>query len=224
MELKVLFEDNHVVVVYKPQDLEFLELTELVRSHIATKKQNESVYVQALYALDKCMGGVAVFCLTSKAMDRCTNQLKDNNCEFDFFAVCLSNEKVGTGGYSEYAEYVTDTTMRRVPELNKNANNITFNYRKVDQIKEISLYKVTAQNVLRNAIRFGLADMGTPVFGDTDYNGDKLAKGTHVALCLVDFSFEHPITKDRLRFRCLPPIESKPWSYFDMEKILRVAR
>ena len=224
MELNILFEDNHLVVAYKPQDVEFLEFSEWVRNYVANKKENESVYIQPLYALDKCMGGVAVFCLTSKAYDRANNAILNKDCEFGFYAVCLTNDKIGTGGYSEFAEYVTDTTMRRVPELNKNANNISFNYRKIDVIKEISLYKVTASNIMRNAIRFGLYDLGIPVFGDKDYNGDRLVKDTRVAICLVDFAIVHPVTKDKLRFRCLPPVESKPWSYFDMDKILKVAR
>ena len=150
MELNILFEDNHLVVAYKPQDVEFLEFSEWVRGYVAAKKENESVYVQPLYALDKCMGGVAVFCLTSKAFDRANNAISNKECEYGFYAVCLTNDRVGTGGYSEYAEYVGDTIMRRVPELNKNANNITFNYRKIDVIKEISLYKVTASNIIRN--------------------------------------------------------------------------
>lgn len=224
MELNILFEDNHLLVAYKPQDVEFLEFTELVRGQIAAQKETQNVYIQPLYALDKCMGGVAVFCLTSKAYDRCLIKFLAQECEFGFYAVCLANERIGTGGYSEYAEYVTDTTMRRVPELNKNANNISFNYRKIESIKEISLYKVTASIIIRNAIRFGLADLGVPVFGDKDYGGDKLAKDTHVAMCLVDFAIEHPVTKDKLRFRCLPPITNKPWSYFDIERILKVAR
>lgn len=224
MELKILFEDNHVVVVFKPQNVEFLEFTEWVKHYLVDKGHNSSMYLQALYALDKCMGGVVVYCLTSKAYQRCQKQVSDDECEMNFYAVCLTKNNVEFGGYCEYAEYVSDTGMRRVPELNKNANKIIFNYRKLDVVKDISLYKISTSKAMRNTIRFGLFDLGVPVFGDNDYGGDKLVKDTNVALYLVDFAFWHPVSKERLRFRCLPPIDNKPWSYFDMAKFLRIAR
>jgi len=223
MDLDIIYQDNHILSVFKPQNMSMEDLTLTVSNFIKTTKNKEgNIYLQPLFDLDKCAGGVTVFCLTSKAFERTREALQNGECEFKFYAVTLGETDDTNGGLSVSAERLKDTKMRKVPVLVDNAIKIDFNYRKLAIIQKIALYQITMSNFIRDSIRFGMSSLKVPVFGDADYGGDALAKGTFVALYLVDFGFVHPTTNAKMTFRCVPPEKNKPWVYFDLGKLLIV--
>ena len=59
--------------------------------------------------------------------------------------------------------------------------------------------------------------LGTPVYGDMRYGGEKAKKG-YLALWAYTLAFDHPVTKERMVFKLQPPKDIKPWDSFDLEK------
>ena len=59
--------------------------------------------------------------------------------------------------------------------------------------------------------------LGTPVYGDMRYGGEKAKKG-YLALWAYSLSFTHPVLKERMVFKVQPPVDVKPWNEFDLEK------
>jgi len=223
MDLDIIYQDNHILSVFKPQNISMEDLTLTVSNFIKTSKNKEgNIYLQPLFDLDKCAGGVTVFCLTSKAFERSRESLQNGECDFRFYAVTVGETVDTNGGLSLTVERLKDTKMRKAPMLVDKAIKIDFNYRKLATLQKISLYQITMTEFVRDSIRFGMSSLKVPVFGDADYEGDTLAKGTYVALYLVDFGFTHPTTNAKMTFRCLPPEKNKPWVYFDLGKLLTV--
>ena len=222
MDINIAYQDNHLLVVYKPTNVPQDSLTNDIREYIKKSKNKEgNIYLKALYELDQCMSGVIVFCLTQKAYDRCNAALEHDETDFRFLAITVGELDNLNGGHSVTCELLTNGKYRRVPELNKSALRVDFNYRKLSEVKPLTLMLVEVNRFLPNTLRFGLFDMGLPIFGDSVYGGDSLAKNTFVAFLLLDVGIMHPVTKERMTFRCMPPSEHKPWSYFDLDKLLK---
>jgi 23S rRNA pseudouridine1911/1915/1917 synthase len=58
-----------------------------------------------------------------------------------------------------------------------------------------------------------MAAIGSPVFGDMRYGGEKAVKG-RLALWAYQLKFTHPVTKTVMAFRAIPPIDESPWKLF----------
>ena len=85
----ILFEDNHVIVALKPQNLAscpdesgddnlFDELKEYLR---VTYNKQGNVYLGLVHRLDRPTGGLMVFAKTSKAAGRLSEQMKSGDFE-----------------------------------------------------------------------------------------------------------------------------------------------
>ena len=60
-----------------------------------------------------------------------------------------------------------------------------------------------------------MAHLGTPVYGDMRYGGERAKKG-YLSLWAYMLAFSHPVTKERMVFKVQPPKENSPWSEFDI--------
>ena len=83
-KLTVLFEDNHIIVVFKPQNVASCpdesgddNLLDRVKGYVkeAYNKQG-NVFIGLVHRLDRPTGGVMVFAKTSKAAGRLSEQMK----------------------------------------------------------------------------------------------------------------------------------------------------
>ena len=96
-ELNILFEDNHIIVVLKPQGVPSCgdesgdaSLLEQVRRYIkVTYEKPGNVYVGLVHRLDRPTGGVMVFAKTSKAAARLCAQMKEGDFEKKYLAVLV---------------------------------------------------------------------------------------------------------------------------------------
>ncbi|MDD4110808.1 MAG: RluA family pseudouridine synthase [Clostridia bacterium] len=88
-DLEVIYEDNHIVVVIKPQNIptqedesKDMDMLTLVKEYIKIKYNKPGkVYIGLVHRLDRPTGGLLVFARTSKAASRLSEQIK--NGEFD---------------------------------------------------------------------------------------------------------------------------------------------
>ena len=85
-DLKVLYEDNHIIVVVKPFNIPSqgdktgdIDMLTIIKDYIK-KKYNKpgDVYLGLVHRLDRPTGGVMVFARTSKAASRLSEQIRKN--------------------------------------------------------------------------------------------------------------------------------------------------
>lgn len=94
-ELDVIYEDNHIIVVVKPQNIptqedesKDLDMLTLVKQHIKQKYNKPgNVYVGLVHRLDRPTGGVMVFAKTSKAASRLCAQIQDGTLKKQYLTV-----------------------------------------------------------------------------------------------------------------------------------------
>ena len=84
-QLKVLFEDNHIIVVEKKPNIPSqadktgdMDMLTLVKQYIKeTYEKPGNVYLGLVHRLDRPVGGVMVFAKTSKAASRLSDQVRE---------------------------------------------------------------------------------------------------------------------------------------------------
>ena len=78
MDLKVIYEDNHLLVVEKPVNVlsqadntKDMDMVSMCKAYVKEKyKKPGNVYIGLVHRLDRPVGGVMVFAKTSKAASR----------------------------------------------------------------------------------------------------------------------------------------------------------
>ena len=85
--LKILYEDNHIIVVEKMPNIPSqsdktgdIDMLTLVKQYIKEKYNKPgNVYVGLVHRLDRPVGGIMIFAKTSKAAGRLSNQVREKN-------------------------------------------------------------------------------------------------------------------------------------------------
>jgi 23S rRNA pseudouridine1911/1915/1917 synthase len=225
-KLNVLFEDNHILVVVKPQNIPTQEdeskdkdLLTIVKEYIKEKENKPgNVYVGLVHRLDRPTGGVMVFAKTSKAASRLSQQITDGELKKKYLAVVLNKPREKRQKLVNYLQKNARTnTVQVVPELTTGAKRAELEYNLLDVKDKVSLVEVNLFTGRSHQIRVQMKHIGCPVYGDVKYGGDKLAKGHNLALWAYELRFVHPTTKENMTFKVYPPEDKIPWSVFNLD-------
>lgn len=219
---RVLYEDNHILVVEKPCNMPVqgdssgdLNLLTSLKSYIKDKYNKPgNVYLGLVHRLDRPVGGIMVFARTSKAAERLSKDIVNNEVDKYYLAVVcgILNEKNGT--MEDYLLKDEKTNTTRVDSSGKYAK---LEYEVLNEVDGLSLVKVHLITGRSHQIRVQFASRNLPLWGDNKYN-KKASSGKQIALWSHELSFNHPITKERLTFKSLPKNEY-PWNLF-MKNVL----
>lgn len=226
-KLNVVYEDNHIIVVIKPQNIPTQEdeskdkdLLTMVKEYIKEKENKPgNVFVGLVHRLDRPTGGVMVFAKTSKGASRLSTQIADGTMKKKYFAVVLNRPRESRMKLVNYLKKNPRTnTVQIVPELETGAKRAELEYKLLEAKDKVSLVEVDLFTGRSHQIRVQMKNIGCPVYGDVKYGGDKLAKGHNLALWAYELKFQHPTTKENMTFRVYPPEDIVPWKVFDMKK------
>lgn len=225
-ELNVIYEDNHIIVVLKPQnilsqgdDTKDESLLDMVKNYIKEKYNKPgNVYVGLVHRLDRPTGGVMVFAKTSKAASRLSEQLKNKKFTKKYLTVVLGTPKYKASRLEHFLKKdETNNIVSVVPRSEEGAKQAILEYKTIKSANAVSLVEVQILTGRSHQIRVQMSQIGNPVFGDAKYKGDALAKGHNLALWAYELSFEHPTTKKPMIFKYLPPTTLAPWNVFEKE-------
>ena len=83
-KLNVLYEDNHILVVVKPNNVlsqsdstKDIDMLTLVKQYVKEKYNKPgNVYIGLVHRLDRPVGGIMVFARSSKAASRLSTMIK----------------------------------------------------------------------------------------------------------------------------------------------------
>ncbi len=227
-DLIVLYEDNHVIVVLKPQNVPSCEdetkdkdLLTVIKEHIKEKENKQgNVYVGLVHRLDRPTGGVMVYAKSSKAAARLSEQMQNGDFEKKYAAVLAGELKTKRATLTNYLKKNPINNMVYVcPPVTEGAKFAELEYDILEEKSGLTLALIKLHTGRSHQIRVQMANVGAPVYGDMRYGGEKAKKGK-LALWAVSLSFTHPVSKERLCFKIQPPADLIPWKYFDTEKTL----
>lgn len=226
--VEIVYEDNHILVVVKPQNMPSQEdsskdkdLLTLLKEYIKEKYNKPgNVYLGLVHRLDRPTGGVMIFAKTSKAAARLSMQIKDNVFIKKYYACLVGMPRMAEGRLEHYLlKDSKNNVVTIVPQTLPGAKKAILDYKILEVYeKQISLAEVTLTTGRSHQIRVQMASMGTPIFGDIKYKG-KIVNNTNLALWAYELTIAHPITNQKMTFKVMPNLMQLPWKYF--EKIIQ---
>ena len=222
-ELVVLYEDNHVIVVYKPQNIPCCEdstgdvdLLSVVKDYIRVKENKPgNVYVGLVHRLDRVTGGVMVYAKSSKAASRLSEQMRTGGFEKKYFAVLEGQPKEEKATLTNYLKKnPVNNMVYCCPQTVEGAKFAELEYKVEGTARGLTLVNIKLHTGRTHQIRVQMANIGCPCYGDMRY-GTTQRKGK-IALWAYSLAFFHPVSKERLVFKIEPPKDEIPWKYFDI--------
>lgn len=232
-ELIVLYEDNHIIVVIKPQNVPTQadsscdpDMLTIVKQYIHDKYNKPgNVFVGLVHRLDRPTGGVMVFAKTSKAASRLCEQIAHSD-DFEKHYITVV-DGCPRDMHSLLRNYLVKdmehNIVRIVPAKVENAKLAELEYRVLERNSSNSLVDVKLMTGRSHQIRVQMQGVGCPVYGDAKY-GARTGRGSNLALWAYSLRFVHPVTQNIMVFRAFPPIEDSPWKFFNVAKHVDLAK
>lgn len=221
-EIRILYEDNHILAVEKPVNVGSQEdetgdpdMLTLLKDYLKEKYQKPgNVYLGLVHRLDRPVGGAMVFAKTSKAASRLSEQIRQREFKKTYLAVIHGIPSVSKGSLRHFL--YKDTKANRVsvvPKEHKDAKEALLEYEVLESSGGMSLLSICLHTGRPHQIRVQFSAIGHPLFGDQKYGESFNKKGQQIALWSREIVICHPTKQEPVKFECNPPNEF-PWNIF----------
>ena len=216
MNLKIVYEDNHIIVVIKPPFVPVqadktgdTDLLTIVKAYIKEKYNKPgNVYLGLVHRLDRMVGGLIVFAKTSKAASRLSEYIRNREFKKNYLAI-VNGKLAGRKELRNYLVKNEKLNMSKVVEDTfKNSKEAILEYECLKNFtfesKDYTLVKIYLKTGRHHQIRVQMAHIGHPLYGDIKY-GQKINKvGQNLTLWSSYLSFYHPTKDEYLEFNSSP--------------------
>ena len=214
--IKVLYEDNHIIVVLKPVNMLVQGdntkdpdmLTELKKMIKLRDHKPGNVYLGLVHRLDRPVGGVMVFAKTSKAASRLSASIRANQIHKEYRAIVVGQiNKEGS-----YNDHMLKDKRTNISHIDSNGKEASLTYKCLGYKNNLSLVSINLITGRSHQIRVQFSYHGYPLYGDQKYNNN--ATKDNIALYAYSLTFPHPVTKEVMTFTGELP-EKYPFSLFN---------
>lgn len=230
-DIKVLFEDNHILVVSKPPFIPVQadsskdeDMLTILKKYLVEKYNKPgNAFLGLVHRLDRPTGGVMVFAKTSKAATRLSTQIQAGEVEKRYLTVVNGAPKDKQKKVVNYLKkYPENNMVRIVPELTNGAKRAELDYKVLDTEDDCSLVLISLITGRSHQIRVQMAGLGNPVVGDCRYGK---AEKNNMPLCLwsSELRFTHPVSGQKMVFKVYPPEDLAYWNKFNIDKYMSLS-
>lgn len=220
--MQVLYEDNHIIVVYK-QSGEIIQgdktgdkpLSETIKAWIKEKcAKPGNVFLGVVHRLDRPVSGLVVFAKTSKALSRLNDMFRNGEVKKTYWAMVQTAPDV--------PEATLTNWLVRNEKQNKsyaydhdvpNAKQAILKYKTIGHTERYTLLEINLLTGRHHQIRCQLAAIGCPVKGDLKYGARRSNPDGSISLLSHKVEFIHPVSKEKIVVTSPLPAE-KVWDDF----------
>lgn len=202
--MRILYEDNHIVVVYKSSG-EIVQgdktgdrpLADMVKQYIKEKYNKPGdVFLGVVHRLDRPVAGLVVFARTSKALARLNEMFRKGEVHKTYWAITIQRPQADEGtieGWITRNEKLNKSFHhnREVPD----SKHAVLNYQYLSSSDRYHLLKVNLLTGRHHQIRCQLAAIGCPIKGDLKYGAPRSNPDGSISLLARRIEFVHPVSK-----------------------------
>lgn len=223
INLKVIYEDNHIIVVEKPANIPSqgdktgdLDMLTIIKAYLKEKYNKPgNVYLGLVHRLDRPVGGVMVFAKTSKAAARLSEQVREKVFKKKYLVIVNGKFEEKKGTLKDYLlknERLNKSKV--VEEGTKNSKYAELDYEvlKYDKEQNLSLLKINLHTGRHHQIRVQLSSRDHSIYGDAKYNGRGSARQLY--LWAYELTIQNVISKEEMTFTSIPEKE-KAWKILE---------
>ena len=219
MNLEILFEDNEIIVCYKPAGIPTQtskmgeqDMVSLLKNYSYKKQlEKKEPYVAVIHRLDQPVEGLLVFAKTQFSAKELNKGLQGAGFGKYYKAVLWGVPIQKSAVLENYLVKDGRTNTSRVGcQSEKDAKKAVLSYEVlatgIDDGKEVSLVKVKLDTGRHHQIRVQMANMGCPIWGDAKYNTAAVQdrRFRQIALCAYKLEFKHPKTRKKMELEIKP--------------------
>lgn len=222
-DLKIIYEDNHLLVVEKIENIlsqadntKDIDMLSLCKEYIKEKyKKPGNVYLGLVHRLDRPVGGVMVFAKTSKAASRLSDQIRTRVMKKKYLAIvngkCKKCEELEDYLYKDKKKNMVYVVDKKHSEAKKCI--LSYLLKSYSNHYDYSLVEVDLKTGRPHQIRVQFSSRNHALFGDQRYS--KVSEvGQQIALWSYSIEIVHPTTKEKMLFHSIPP-KRFPWNIFE---------
>lgn len=217
MELKIIYEDKHVLCLEKPQGIPSQsdktndeDLMSLGLKYLGNKVENP--YLGLIQRIDRPVGGVIVYAKNDFANKELSKQVQLRQTQKEYLAVVCGNPEQESGMLEDYIKKLKTINMSKITTQDDKLGKLAkLEYTVVETVdtEEYGMLALLRINLLtgrHHQIRVQLSNVRMPIWGDNKYNKVFVKKKdwTQIALWSYKFGFRHPKTKEYTEFKALP--------------------
>ncbi|KXB43243.1 RNA pseudouridine synthase [Bacteroidales bacterium KA00344] len=202
--MKVVYEDNHLIIVYKESG-EIVQgdktgdvpLSETVKGYIKEKYHKPgAVFLGVVHRLDRPVSGLVVFARTSKALTRLNDMFRRGDVHKTYWAITKNAPPHAMGtlvnwlvrNEKQNKSYAYDREV-------SGSKKAVLNYRLVGHTDNYYLLEVQLLTGRHHQIRCQLAHIGCPIKGDLKYGARRSNRDGSISLLACRIEFVHPVSK-----------------------------
>ena len=215
-ELKVLYEDNHIIVVEKPANIPSQgdktgdeDMLTWIKSYLKEKYNKPgNVYLGLVHRLDRPVGGVMVFAKTSKAASRLSEEVRNKTFKKTYLAIVngkMEQDKAELKDYLWKDEKTNTSYVVKSSKKNAKLAELDYEVIKYNKEKNQSLIKVNLHTGRHHQIRVQLSSRQHSILGDVKYHGKSANK---FYLWEYMLTIVHPTTKEEMTF-----VDEPEWDF-----------
>lgn len=206
MHINVLYEDNHVIAVYKPAGMLVQgdhsgdpTLMDEVKYYLKQKYNKPgNVFLGMVHRLDRPVSGIVIFGKTSKGASRLSEQIRNHTIQKVYHALVFGIPKESKGTLVNYLKKDTDKNFVKVYDTPVDeALRAELDYEVVESKNGKSIIKVLLKTGRPHQIRSQLSHIGCPIVGDIKYGAPEQIeivvegeKHTQIMLCATSLKFK----------------------------------
>lgn len=193
----VLYEDNHLIAVYKPAGILVQEdktgdpsLLDQVKYYLKNKYHKPGkVFLGLIHRLDRPVPGVILFAKTSKGASRLSEQFRAHQVQKIYHALVVGKPKKASATLVHYL--VKDQEVNKVSvseEAVEGGLRAELTYSTIKTNGKYSILKIELGTGRPHQIRSQLSAIGHPIVGDVKY-GATPSEDRNLCLMATSLSF-----------------------------------
>jgi len=209
-QLRVLFEDDAIIVVNKPAKLlavpadnsDSPSALSILWEELKSKRQR----VFVVHRIDRYTSGILLFAKTWADREALVQQFLRHNPVRQYLAVVRGHLRVKEGTLSHYLQ--REGMFQKVTKgPGRESARAELRYSVERPLRGASLVRVSLVTGLQNQIRVQFSAIGHPIIGDRKYNPAEASERriTRVALHAAHLQFVHPRSGETVSVDCEPP-------------------
>lgn len=205
--MKVVYEDNHIIIVNKHSG-EIVQgdktgdkpLSDTVKEYIKQKYNKPgNVFLGVVHRLDRPVSGLVVFAKTSKALSRLNEMFRTGDVHKTYWAVVKRRDIAMEGTLTDWLtrnerQNKSYAHEREVP----GAKKAVLKYKVRAVADNYMLIEVTLLTGRHHQIRCQLSHMGCPIKGDLKYGAPRSNPDGSISLLSRRVEFVHPVSKENI--------------------------
>ncbi len=218
MDIKVLYEDNHLIAVYKPAGTLVqgdksgdISMIEEVKMYIKNKYEKPgNVFLGLVHRLDRNVDGIVLFAKTSKGASRLSEQFRNHMVEKVYHAWVHGIVKEKSKTLVNFLKHDENQNFSEVfDDETRGADRAELRYELIktetgakgnssaSTADSFSLLKIILKTGRHHQIRAQLSHIGHPIVGDSKYGSAIRLPDQKIALTATSLTFDTATTSER---------------------------